>query len=135
MWSETGTSTFSTPESFADTLRSVRLALDTRGLCVLSELDLAKRVKQTLGMHLPPCRILYVWPNPSLEKHLCPAVAVILPLHVVVASRDHHTDISVLGRIQFDTDNADDFIRSPVLGTQRGIMKSLEAISMHPSHV
>jgi uncharacterized protein (DUF302 family) len=135
MRSETSTSTFSTPEAFADALRSVRLALDARGLHVLSELDVASRVKQTLGIHLPPCKILYVWPNPSLAMNVYPAMAVVLPLHVVVASRGRQTDICVLSRVQPETANADDFLREMIVGIQTEIMQSLEAISMRPSMV
>ena len=86
-------------------------------------------------MHLPPCRILYVWPNPSQAKEVYPAVAVVLPLHVIVASRGRQTDISILGRIQPEVAQVDDFIRSTVVDTQIGIMQSLEAVSMRPGLV
>jgi uncharacterized protein (DUF302 family) len=135
VWSETGTSTFSTPESFMDALLSVRAALDARGLRVLSELDVASRVKRTLGIVLPPCKILYVWPNVSLTQDVYPVAAVVLPLHVVVASRGHQTEICVLSRIQPGKANVDGFLRSTILGTQTQIMQCLDAISMRPSLV
>ena len=135
MGSETGTITFSTPGSFADVLRSVRLALDRRGLRIVSELDVAERVKQSLGMRVPPCKVLCVWPNPSLAKDVYPAAAVVLPLHVVVTSRGQQTDICVLSRIQADTGNTDDFLRSTVRSTLAAVLLSLATISMRPSLV
>ena len=135
MWSETGTITFSTAESFADALRSVRLALEARGLRVLAELDVASRVEQSLGIPLRPCKVLYVWPNPLQAKDVYPAAAVLLPLHVVVASRCRQTDICVLSRIQPEKANVDDFLSSTVLGTLTEILQSLETISMRPSLV
>ena len=131
MWSETGTITFSTPESFANALRSVRLALDARGLRVLSELDVTWRIQHTLGIRLPPCRILYVWPNRSKVREVYPAAAVVLPLHVVVASRGEQTEICIVTGIAKEGE----FIRSPVMGTQNEILQSLETISMRPSLV
>jgi uncharacterized protein (DUF302 family) len=135
VWSETGTITFLTPESFADVLHSVRLALDKRGLRILSELDVAERIKQSLGMRVPPCKVLCVWPNPPLAKDVYPAAAVVLPLHVVVTSRGQQTDICVLSRIQADTGNTDDFLRSTVRSTLAAVLLSLETVSMRPSLV
>ena len=133
MWSDNGTITFSTPEPYANALRSVREALQGRGLRVVSELDVAGRIERSLGIRLPPCRILYVWPHPPLAEDLSPIAAIILPFHVVVADRGEQAEISVLTCIQ--TAGLNGCLRTKLLETQTEILQSLETVSMRPSLV
>lgn len=135
MWSETGAITFSTPASFADVLHSVRLALNGRGVRVLAESDVASRLKQALGVRLPPCRVLYVWPKEPLAQGIYPAAAVLLPLHVVVAGRGHRTDICVFSRPEPEGRAVEGDLRSTVQDTLAAVLLSIETISMRPGLV
>lgn len=84
---------------------------------------------------MPPCRVLYVWPNPSSAKELYPAAAVVLPIHVVVASRGRRTDIWVMRQAHPEQGNSDGFPRCTAMDTLAEVLLSLESISMRPSLV
>jgi uncharacterized protein (DUF302 family) len=126
MDSEAGMNVFSIPESYVDAIRMVRLAIKRRRLRIVSELDVSLRIEKTLGIRLLPCRILYVWPDPTLARDVNPVAAVALPLHVVVASRGAQTEIRLQGRIA---------TRSTVMETQAELIQALEAVAMPVSLV
>jgi uncharacterized protein (DUF302 family) len=112
---------FSIPEPYVDAIRLVRLAIKRRRLRIVSELDVSLRLEKTLGIRLLPCRILYVWPDPALATEVNPIAAVVLPLHVVVASRGANTEIRLQGRFAG---------RTTVVETQAELIRALEAVAM-----
>jgi uncharacterized protein (DUF302 family) len=130
MVSDAGIVTFSTTEPYKDVVRSLRAELAGRGLRIISELDLSRRIEQTMGIRLLPCRILYVWPDPALAADTYPAAAVVLPLHVVIASAGAQTEIRVQGRIRCEQRTASDLIESTVMDSQAEVMRSLATVAM-----
>jgi uncharacterized protein (DUF302 family) len=130
MVSDAGIKAFSIPEAYEDAVRSVRATIERHRLRIVSELDVSRRIETTLGIRLPPCRILCVWPDPALATDVYPVAAVALPLHVVVASRGAHTEVRVPGRIRLEQRTLTDLIRSPVMDTQAELIRSLEAVAM-----
>jgi uncharacterized protein (DUF302 family) len=132
---DAGINVFSTPGPYEDVVRSVRAAIEKRRLRIVSELDVSRRIEKTLGIRLPPCRILFVWPDPALAADVYPVAAIALPLHVVVASRGAHSEIRLQGRIRPEQRTANDLIRSAVVDTQAELMQSLETVAMHLSLV
>lgn len=128
VWPETGTIKFSIFEPIEDALHLIRVALEDRGLRILFELDLSRRIERTLGIHLPPCRILYIWPQPAVVSDLCPDAAVVLPFHMVVASRGRQTDICVQSRIRHEAEDGCDAFLSALMVTQAEILGLLETL-------
>jgi uncharacterized protein (DUF302 family) len=133
--SDIGIITFSTPEPFVDALHSIRSALKARGLRIVAELDLSQRVDQTLGIQLPPCRTLLIWPGPLLAMEVPAEAAVLLPLHLVVAGRGLYCDFSLQNRVPHVPGLAKNIFAAAIASTHSEILQSLEAIAMRPSLV
>ena len=128
MWSESGTVTFSTAEPLADTLPALRAAFSGQGFRIVTEFDVSHRVKETLGITLPPCKILYLWPGTAIGEAVSPATAVFLPLHIVVADHGHRSDISLVRDIEDEPQCADDSIKRVIERTRIGTVRCLESI-------
>ena len=62
---DTGSIKYSLREPFERAVESVCRSLRSRGLEVAGQLDVSRRVERALGIVLPPCRIVFVLPNPS----------------------------------------------------------------------
>lgn len=134
MWSDVGTETFLISEPFAEALRAVRAALAAGGLRTLAEFDVAARLRKTLRINVPPCRILYVWPATS-DSETFPTAAVFLPLHLVIASQGHETELCALSEIQPEAKDLDAFVKAAVTRTHRDMLQCLDRISMRASLV
>jgi uncharacterized protein (DUF302 family) len=98
MDSEPATTTYSIPEPFGETLRSLRDVLTGRDLRITGELDLSRRIQRNLRIGLAPCVVIYVWPSDRLLRSFVvrPSTALLLPLHVVVSGRGTRTEIHLL---------------------------------------
>ena len=93
------TVTFVLEESFEPALKTLRRALAEDQLCIIVELDAAKRIRHALNIVVSPCRILLV-ENPlfMLEATAIDrSSAVFIPLHLVVSGSGARTLIHVLG--------------------------------------
>ena len=134
MRTRNGTITVSTRLRFNEALQQLRCAFAERGLRIVGETDISARIKQTLGLCVLPCRILYVWPTTLIVEQLRPALAVILPLHVVVGSRGEETDIFVLS-VWESACSENDWALRAVKNTQTRVHECLEAIGMPPAVV
>jgi len=79
-------------------LKTIRGALAKQGLEVAADLDMAGRISKYLRLDLPPCRVLCVdCPLAVLEAiTLDRSAAVLLPLHLVIASQGDATVIHLL---------------------------------------
>lgn len=84
-------------EPFERAVDHVRGALEQRGLRVVGEMDVSRRVERVLGINLSGCRVVFVLPADMAELD-CDAAAF-LPLHVVVTSKGVLTEIAVLNRL------------------------------------
>lgn len=79
--------------AYAEVLPRVRVALQSQGFGVLSEIDLAATLKEKLDVDLPPQVILGAC-RPSLAHQALqadPSVAGLLPCNVVVRALDDHS--------------------------------------------
>jgi uncharacterized protein (DUF302 family) len=76
-----------TPMSFAETVARVREELPKRGFGVLTEIDLQAKLKEKLGVEVPPNLILGACHPPSAYRALqaVPEVSVLLPCNVCIA--------------------------------------------------
>jgi len=128
-----GSVRFSLREPFEREVETVCRALVSRGLRVAGQLDVSRRVKRSLGIVLPPCRIVFVLPHPStpVSSGTHPWAASFLPLHVVISGNGAQTEIQVQNRIQGAPAEAP----APVLETQTEMRRAIEAIAMRPSMV
>jgi uncharacterized protein (DUF302 family) len=123
------------PESFANALQATREALSRDGLSIVGEFDVSNRVTQTLGIRLPPCRILYVWPSPTTVERMLLTAAVFLPLHVVLAEQGRRTDVSVRRHFDEAHDHVDAAVREAVTRTQTGAVRCLRNVCVRASLV
>ena len=119
-------------EPFEKTLKILRKALLDGELQIATEFDVSSRISRQLGVVLPPCRILYVdCPFLLLEAIARDGSAIVLlPLHVVVASRGSETAVYVprsvgSNGIGFAFDAVD-----PVNKLQTRVSRILEKIAM-----
>ena len=95
-------------EPFERAVESVRRALRNRGLQVEGQLDVSRRVERALGIAMPPCRIVFVLPNPSMAGagSIHPLAAIFLPLHIVISDNAAQTEIQVQSRVQVGSEDA-----------------------------
>ena len=135
MQPESGTFTFIIPEPFDRAVRRLQSSIEERNLRMTLRIDLSQRVMRTLGIHFPPCVLLGVWPGEALAPDLDPVAAVLLPLHLVVASRDTYTEIFVRSRIRPEDSSLAGRVRPGVIETQNALLKSLDAVAMRPGVV
>jgi uncharacterized protein (DUF302 family) len=134
---DAATITYSLREPFERAVESVRKALANRGLKVVGQLDVSKRVERAVGIALPPCRIIFVLPEPSALKtanlHRC--AAIFLPIHIVISGGHARTEIQVQNRVCSSAGEPVPAFAAPVMETQAQISEVIEAIAMRPSLV
>lgn len=132
-----GSIQFSLREPFDRAVASVCRSLTNRGLLVTGQLDISGRVEHSLGIVLPPCRIVFVLPDPSAPgaAKIHPWAAVFLPFHIVISSQGPQTEILVPNRIHGTPETAGMAFLAPVSEMQGELAKAIEAIAMRPSLV
>jgi uncharacterized protein (DUF302 family) len=132
-----GSIQYSLREPFDRAVASVCRSLTNRGLRVAGQLDMSERVELSLGIVLPPCRIVFVLPDPSSPgtDKIHPWAAVFLPFHVVISSQGAQTEILVQNRIHATPETDGPALIAPVSEMQGEIVKAIEAIAMRPSLV
>lgn len=125
---EAATTTYSIPEPFALTLRTLRDVLTGRDLRITAEADLSKRIQRHLGISLAPCVMFYVWPSDRLLRSMAmrPVIALLLPLHVVISDRGARTEIHLLRHPRL----ADGALMAPVVKLQVEVAQAIETIAM-----
>jgi len=131
-----GSIKYSLREPFERAVESVCRSLRSGGLQIAGQLDVCRRVERALGIAMPPCRIVFVLPNPSAPSTVSihPWAAIFLPLHVVISSQDGQTEIQVQNRVQAGHEAAPALF-GPVMETQAQISEAIDSIAMRPSMV
>jgi uncharacterized protein (DUF302 family) len=134
---DVGSIKYSLLEPFDKAVGSVCRSLENRGLRVVGQLDVARRVERHLGIALPPCKILFVLPGTATLTRLGihPWAAVFLPLHVVVSCKGGETEIEIQNRVHSGPQAGDTSVVAPVVELQAQISNAIEAIAMRPSLV
>jgi len=102
---------------------------------IAGQLDVSSRLQWTLGIALPPCRIVFVLPNPSTPStiNIHPWAAIFLPLHVVISGHDRQTEIQVQNKVQAGHEATAPALFGPVMETQALISEAIDSIAMRPS--
>jgi uncharacterized protein (DUF302 family) len=87
-----------TSRSFSDTVERCRAELAREGFGILSEIDIAAKLKEKLGVDVPPNLILGACHPPSAHRALraVPEVAVLLPCNVTVAVEERGTVVRAM---------------------------------------
>ena len=134
---DAGSTRYVLPEPFDRAVESVSRSLMNRELRVVGQLDVSRHVERTLGVALPPCRIVFVLPEPSVlsAAHIHPWTAIFLPLHIVISGNGAMTEILVQNRVHPGPEEDASALAAPVLETQAQIREAMEAIAMRPSLV
>lgn len=84
--------------TFAEAVARCRSELQREGFGVLTEIDIQAKLREKLGVELPPSVILGACHPPSALRALraVPAVAVLLPCNVCVAVEDGRTVVRAM---------------------------------------
>jgi uncharacterized protein (DUF302 family) len=132
-----GSIRYSLREPFERAVESVCKSLAARGLRITGQLDVSTGVQRTLGIGLPPCRIVFVLPDPDSlpDAGIHPWAGVFLPLHVVLSANGAHTEILVQNKVQTAPDASAFPVMRPVAETQVRIAEAMEAIAVRASLV
>ncbi len=132
-----GSIRYSLREPFERAVESVYKSLARRGVRVAGQLDVSRRVERSLGIDLPPCRIVFVLPDPTAlsAAGIHPWAAIFLPLHIVISGTDAHTEIQVQNRVHAGPSSEVPALAGPIMETQAKIWEAIEAIAMRPSLV
>lgn len=87
-----------TDASFADAVARVREELPKEGFGVLTEIDIQAKLKEKLGVEVPPNLILGACHPPSAYRALqaVPEVSVLLPCNVCVAVENGRTVVRAM---------------------------------------
>lgn len=133
MTGEPGSTCYYLREPFECAVASLRRSLASRGLRVVGQLDVSRRVQTSLGLGLPPCRLILVMPDLITTAGMHSWAAVLLPLHIVVSGCGVRTSIHVQNRIPaaHQTDGAE--LAVPIGQTQQKVSRAIEAIAMRSS--
>jgi uncharacterized protein (DUF302 family) len=119
-----------------EALKLIRRALAEEGLEIAADLDMAARVRRALRIDLPPCRVLCVdCPVALLEAlALDRSAAVLLPLHLVVASQDGFTLVHLLNPAAAPYGGLPVTARAAVSKLQARVAQAVESVSIrqHP---
>jgi uncharacterized protein (DUF302 family) len=126
------TATLVMQQPLKEALKLIRRALAKEGLEIVADLDLAGRIREALGIDLAPCRVLCVdCPVALLEAlALDHSAAVLLPLHLVVASQDGLTLVHLLNPAASLYSGLPLTARSAVSKLQARVMQAVESISI-----
>ena len=131
MTGDQATATFSMQQPLHEALKSIRRALSEGGLEVAVDLDIAGRLKKTLRIELAPCRVLCIdCPVALLEAlALDRSAAVLLPLHLVVASQDGLTLVHLLNPAAALYSGLPVTARAAVSKLQARVAQAVESVS------
>ena len=119
-----------------EALKMIRRALADGGLQIAADLDMASRIRKSLRIDLPSCRVLCVdCPVALLEAlALDRSAAVLLPLHLVVAGQDGLTLVHLLNPAAALYSGLPVTGRAAVSKLQARVARAVESVSVrqHP---
>jgi uncharacterized protein (DUF302 family) len=130
-----GSMRYSLQAPFNRAVGSVCNVLRSRGLHIAGQLDLAERLERALGILMPPCRIVFVLPNPEAltTDAIHPWAAVFLPLHVVISGDDQGSEIRIQSAVQPARDGRLAMIYRPVRESHAQVVSAIETIATRTS--
>lgn len=116
---------------FEPAFARVRQAIQAAGLSIAAEIDSARRVRRTLQVRIPPCRVLLV-DNPFFMLQaatISRASGVLIPLHVVVSGTRSGTVVHLLNLAYIQANELPIGVRSPLVEIRRGLFRVLSGIA------
>ena len=118
-------------QPLSDALKLIRRALAEEGLEIAADLDMAGRIRKSLRINLPPCRVLCIDCPVALVEALAldRSAAVLLPLHVVVAGHDGSTLIHLLNPAAALYSGLPVTARAAVSKLQARVAQAVESVS------
>lgn len=125
------TTAFVINSPFNSALPRIRRAIRNDQLSIAAEIDAAQRVKRTLEIYVPPCRVLLV-DNPAFMLETTAidrASGIFIPLHLVVSGVGNCTLVHILNPEHIRNSDLPIGIRAPVLDLQRQVLRSLGRIA------
>jgi uncharacterized protein (DUF302 family) len=130
------TATLIMQKPFNEALKLLRVALAGEELEIAAELDMSGRIRKSLRVNMPPCRVLCVDCPMALLEALAfdRSAAVLLPLHLVVAGQDDLTLIHLLNPAAALYSGLPVTARAAVSKLQARVALAVESISIrqHP---
>lgn len=132
MAEQLATITYSIAEPFQQTLKSLRRAFLAQGLKVSKEVNISRRIRQKLLIGTDPCAVLLVSPSAEAGKTLAsdPCATGLTPMHVVVSSRGHESEVHILRILPADVTSLDRMAVGALSQLQAGIVQAVEKIGM-----
>lgn len=126
---------FTVRERLETVVETLRGALEARGLRLAAQMDMAARVKRTLGITLPACSILFVLPrvwNPFAEcaEGIRPTC---LPMHLVIAEHGGQTWVQLQDSVSAQYRRTTLGEEEPSVQTQRQLIEAIETVATRPS--
>ena len=130
------TATLIMQKPFNEALKLLRVALAGEDLEIAAELDMSGRIRKSLRVNMPPCRVLCVDCPMALLEALAfdRSAAVLLPLHLVIAGQDDLTLIHLLNPAAALYSGLPVTARAAVSKLQARVALAVESISIrqHP---
>lgn len=132
MTGDQATTTLRIRQPLNQALKLIRRALAEGGVEVAVDLDMSGRIRKSLRIDLPPCRILFVdCPVELLEAiALDRSAAVLLPLHVVVAGQDEITLVHLMNPAAALYGGLPVTARAAVSKLQARVTQAVESVSV-----
>jgi uncharacterized protein (DUF302 family) len=106
-------------------------------LPVTGELDMARRLHESLLIGVAPLRILFIAAAPWTFSRLseAPEIAALTPLHLVVSARGAQTEIHFLRTITANVSPIDEPAMKAIHRLQERVMQAVERIAMRSTLV
>jgi uncharacterized protein (DUF302 family) len=130
MGSRDATMTWVIHHPFGSALTRIRRAILDGQLCITTEIDVAQKVKRSLQIYVPPCRVFlvdspaFLLETTTIER----ASGLFIPVHVVVSGAGGRTLVHLLNLDHIRHSDLPIGIRAPVLDLQRQLVRSLGRI-------
>ncbi|HZQ55973.1 MAG TPA: hypothetical protein VFB14_27510 [Bryobacteraceae bacterium] len=131
METQTTTMAFVLDQAFEPALAQIRQAIRQEQLSIAGEVDVAQRVRHTLEIFVPQCRVLLV-DSPLLlleTTAIDRASGIFIPLHLVVSSAGSRTLVQMLNLEHIRNSDLPIGIRAPVLDLQRQLARALAKVA------
>ena len=137
MNAELATTTYLVPEPFEQALRALRKVLAQANLPLAGELDMSRRLQESLPIGVAPLRVLFIAAAPWTFSRLseAPAIAALTPLHVVVSARGSQAEIHFLRVVPQSQSPMDEPTMKAIQRLQDRIAQAVERIAMRATLV
>lgn len=137
MIAESATTTYLIQEPFEQAVLALRRVLAQAGLPVTGELDMSRRLRESLLIGVAPLRVLFIAAAPWTFSRLSesPGLVALTPLHLVVSARGSQTEIHFLRAVPTSLSPVDEPAMKAIHRLQDRITQAVERIAMRATLV